>query len=118
MKKKKRPLITGTVLWYVCENRYYIPERPAPVLEYCVCSGLLTGYYYGERYTEFCVRGREPSRGYVPHRFNVASLGKGVFLNPWDAAQQAKRMTEQHERTFSYALDQPLRRTWEKWLNI
>ena len=115
--KKKRPLITGTMLWYVAEHRYYVPGNPAPVLEYCVCSGLLTGYYNGGRYIEFCVRGRDPGNRCVPHRFNVASLGKGVFLNPWDAAQQAKRMTEQHEKTFWYALDHPLRRTWEKWLN-
>lgn len=62
MKKKKRVLITGTVLWYVIEHLYYVPGRAGPLQEYCVSCGILTGYYDGPRYTEFCIRGYEPGK--------------------------------------------------------
>ena len=114
--KKKRPLITGTVLWYVIEHLYYVPGRAGPLQEYCVSSGILTGYYDGTRYTEFCIRGYEPGKGCVPRRYKTAVLGKCVFLNPWDAARLAKQWTEHEEKAFWFCHEEPMRRTWEKWL--
>ena len=118
MKKKRRPLIAGTVLWYVIEHYYYVPEHAGPEKEYCVSSGILTGYYDGAKYTEFCVRGYEPGKGCVPRRYKTAGLGKCVFLNPQDAAKLALQWTEHEEKVFWFCHDKPMRRTWEKWLSI
>lgn len=116
MKKKKRLLVTGTVLWYVIEHLYHVPGRAGPLQEYCVSCGILTGYYDGPRYTEFCIRGYEPEKGCVPRRYKTAALGKCIFLNPWDAAKQAKAWTEHQEKAFPFYYKEPMRRTWEKWL--
>lgn len=37
----------GTKMYFVQENLYYIKEKAAPILEYCVCEAEATGFFRG-----------------------------------------------------------------------
>ena len=34
----------GTKMYAVKEHRYYVKDKPAPLLEYCVCEMEVTGF--------------------------------------------------------------------------
>ena len=55
---KKRPEI-GTTLWSVHEHLYYIPEKAAPVTEYCVCESKVRNCIEGN-FTQICSVGKDP----------------------------------------------------------
>lgn len=118
MKKEKRPAI-GTTMWDVHENRYYIPGRAAPVLEYVVTPGEVTDYFEGS-YVEIKLSGPIPNgdRSFPTPRYHkLADIGKQhVFFTAREAAMHAKELTEKHERTWAWTGDPPMRRTWENYL--
>lgn len=109
-----RPAI-GTTLWSVHEHLYYIPEKAAPVTEYCVCESKVRNYIEGN-FTQICSVGKDPDGYGALHYFKLSDLGKNVFFNPKEAAELAKRVTEKYEQTWGWMGDPPLRRTWEKYL--
>ena len=113
---KKRPEI-GTVLWSVHEHLYYIPEKAAPVTEYCVCESKVRNYIEGN-FTQICSVGKDPDGHGALHYFKLSDLGKNVFFNPKEAAELAKQVTEKYEQTWGWMGDPPLRRTWEKYLQM
>ena len=117
MKKQKRPEI-GTVMWDVHENLYYIPGQAGPVKEYVVTDAPVVGFWEGG-FVEICMTGPVP-RGdlcpTVPRRHKLADIGKRVFYTAREAALYAQELMEKYERTWGRFLKQPLRRTWEKYL--
>jgi hypothetical protein len=119
MSKQKRPEI-GTVMWDVHENLYYDKiVDVAPLIEYVVTSAPITGYYEGG-FVEICMVGPVPDgdRSFpYPRRHRLSDLGnKIVFTTAREAAIYAQELTEKYERTWAWCLKQPLRRTWEKYL--
>ena len=113
---KKRPEI-GTTLWSVHEHLYYIPEKAAPVTEYCVCESKVRNYIEGN-FTQICSVGKDPDGYGALHYFKLSDLGKNVFFNPKEAAELAKQVMEKYEQTWGWMGDPPLRRTWEKYLQM
>ena len=111
---KTRPAV-GSKLWDVHEHLYYIPNRAAPVMEYVVTEGEVTGYFEGG-YVEICITGPVPSHGILPRRHKLSDIGKRVFFTAREAALLAKEWTEKYERTWRWTKDAPLRRTWEQYL--
>jgi hypothetical protein len=119
MSKQKRPEI-GTVMWDVHENLYYDKTvSVAPLTEYVVTSAPITDYFEGG-YVEMKMCGPVPhgDRSFPTPRFHkLSDVGKKiVFYTAREAALFAKELTEKYERTWGWCLKQPLRRTWEKYL--
>lgn len=119
MSKQKRPEI-GTVMWDVHENLYYDKSvEVAPLTEYVVTSAQITDYFEGG-YVELKMCGPVPhgDRSFPTPRFHkLSDVGKQiVFYTAREAALYAKELTEKYERTWGWCLKQPLRRTWEKYL--
>ena len=117
-RKQQRPEI-GSKMWDVHENLYYVSGRIAPVMEYVVTEGEVTGYLEGN-YVEVKLLGPVPrgDRSYpVPRFHKLSDVGKQVFYTAREAALRAKEMTEKHERTWAWTGDPPMRRTWEKYLD-
>ena len=115
MRKTKRPPI-GTTIWSVHEHLYYIQNHAGPVIEYVVLPTTVTGIFVGG-YVEICSKGKNPDGYMTPYRFKLSDLGKNVFYTSREAAELAKKATEDYERTWSWTKDPPLRRTWEHYLN-
>lgn len=117
MSKQKRPEV-GSTMWDVHENLYYIPGRAAPVKEYVVTEGTVTGFFEGN-YVDMRLVGPIP-RGDksfpTPRYHKLSDIGKRVFCTAKEAALLAKKMTEDHERTWAWTNDPPMRRTWEHYL--
>lgn len=111
---KTRPAV-GSKLWDVHEHLYYIPNRAAPVMEYVVTEGEVTGYFEGG-YVEICMTGFVPGHHQMPRRHKLSDIGKQVFFTAREAALLAKEQTEKYERTWGWMKDHPLRRTWEQYL--
>ena len=116
-KKQQRPPI-GTVMYHVCEHLYYVPGSTAPVTEFCVCCGSVTGFV--ERgYVEAIVTGKDPDGYMTPYYCKLADIGTKYFYTAAEAAQRAKRMTEDYERIWRWlgAPEIPMRRLWEDLLS-
>lgn len=113
-KRIKKPPV-GTKMYSVWENLYYVKDCPAPLLEYCVVEGEVTGFFKG-RFVEICLVGPTPKYR-TPYRHRLSDVGKSVFYTPREAALLAKQMTESYEQTWSWMNDPPLRRTWECYLD-
>lgn len=109
-KRKERPAV-GTKMYVVNEHRYYIPNRAAPVLEYCVCEGEVQGFFEG-RWVDICLRGEIPGKGMVPQYYPLKTIGEKIFYTPREAAELAKRMTEECESSCLWGDDPPMRRPW------
>ncbi len=105
-------------MYTVQEHLYYIKERTAPILEYCVCEAVVTSYYKGG-YTEVCLTGKFPKGYTTPYWYKVSEVGKRVFYTVQEAAELARQETEEHEHTWGWLGPPqiPMRRTWEKGLN-
>lgn len=115
---KRKTLEIGTVLWDVHENLYYVPDHVGPLKEFVVTSAPFTGFFEGG-FIEICMTGPVPrgDRSFpVPRRHKLSEVGKKVFLSAREAALYAKELTEKFERTWGWAGDPPMRRTWEKYL--
>lgn len=110
----KKPEI-GTLMYSVHEHLYYIKDRTAPVLEYCICEAEVTGFFKGG-YTEICLVGPNPDGFQTPYKYKLSEIGRKLFFTARDAAALAKQMTETYERTWGWINDPPMRRTWEKYL--
>ena len=117
-RSKTRPPV-GSKLWDVHENLYYDKSvKVAPLVEYVVTEGEVTGYYEGG-YVEICMTGPVPDgdRSFpYPRRHKLSDIGKRVFYTAREAALLAKEQTEKYERTWGRTKDPPLRRTWEQYL--
>lgn len=109
----------GTRMYSVHEHLYYISERAAPVLEYCVCEAEVTGFFKGG-YTEICLTGLSPNGYRTPYRYKLSEIGSKVFFTPQEAASLAKEKTEQYEHIWEWlgAPDIPMRRTWNHYLRF
>lgn len=118
MAKIQRPKI-GTKMWDVHENLYYDKSiKPAPLVEYVVTEGEVTGYFEGG-YVEICMTGPVPRGDLsfpVPRRHKLSYIGKRVFYTAREAALLAQELTEKYERTWDWTKNPPLRRTWEQYL--
>lgn len=105
----------GTKMYAVKEHRYYVKDKPAPLLEYCVCEMEVTGFYKGG-YVEICLTGISPEGYRTPYRYALSDIGLQVFYTVHDAARLALEMTEKYEQTWSWTGDPPMRRIWEHYL--
>lgn len=118
MSKQKRPPV-GTVMWDVHENLYYDKAvSVAPLTEYVVTSAPVTDYFEGG-YVELKMCGPVPhgDRSFPMPRFHkLSDIGSKVFYTARETALRARELTEKHERTWAWASDPPMRRTWEKYL--
>ena len=118
MKKTGRPAI-GTILWDVHENLYYgTAGEPYVCTEYVVTSAPVEDYFEGG-YVELKMCGPVPhgDRSFPTPRFHkLSDIGKRVFYTAREAALRARELTEEHERTWGWTGDPPLRRSWEKYL--
>lgn len=113
---KKKPEI-GAKMYFINEHLYYVPRNPAPITEYCVCEGVVTGFFsWG--YEEIDILGKSPEGHTTPYRFKLSLIGKQVFYTPKEAALLAQKMTEQYERTWGWIGGPgfPMRKSWEKYL--
>lgn len=117
MARVERPKI-GTEMYAVFEHLYYIPGHAAPVMEYCVCKGMVRGFFTGG-YTEVSLLFTEPDGFPVPCRYMLSDVGTKLFYTAAEAAALAKSMTEKYEQTLGWmgALDFPMARPWEKLLD-
>ena len=117
-KKEKRPAI-GTILWDVHENLYYDKSlRTAPLAEYVVTPGEVTGFFEG-RDVSVRLSGPIPKGNHsfpTPRHHKLSEIGKTVFYTAREAAELAKKRTEEKEKTITWAGEPPMRRTWEKYL--
>lgn len=110
MKSGDRPKI-GTMMYSVHEHLYYIPDRAAPVMEYCVCEAEVRGYFIGG-YTEIRLLGPSPEGFMTPYFYKLNEIGHTVFYTAREAALLARQMTERYEQTWSWMKDPPMRRSW------
>nr|DAD86138.1 MAG TPA: hypothetical protein [Siphoviridae sp. ctGyV19] len=110
---KKRPDI-GTKMYSVHEHLYYIPDYPAPVLEYVVLEAKVTGFYT-LGYTEVCLVGKDPDGHNTPYRYPLNKIGKSLYYSKREAAVQAEQATKRYENTWGWVGDPhiPMRRTWK-----
>lgn len=113
----KKPDI-GTEMYFVEEHRYYVAGCAGPVLEYCVCSGRVRGFYK-KGYEEIVISGKSPQGYMTPYRFKISDVGIKAFYTPKEAAILAKEMTKKYEDTWGWLgkPDIPMRRTWEVYLD-
>lgn len=101
-------------MYSVHEHRYYIDGKAAPVLEYCVCEGEVTGFFQGG-FTEICLRGYSPKGFMTPYRYRLSDVGTKIFYTAKEAAELAAKMTDEYERTWGWLgePDIPMRRSWK-----
>lgn len=109
MKREDWPEI-GTQLYFVCEHIYNTEDRIANK-EYVVCSGELTGYNENGSSTLMRIVGPGP-KGYLSVSYcRPQEIGIKVFYSVKEAAQLAKRMTDQEDKVWG-AVQPPMRRPW------
>ena len=114
---KKKPDI-GTKMYSVHEHLYYIKEKAAPILEYCVCEAEVTGFFKGG-FEEICLIGYSPKGFMTPYRYKLSDVGKKVFYTAKEAAELAREMTDTYESTWGWLgePDIPMRRPWNNILH-
>ena len=115
MKRKNWPAV-GTKMYFVVEHRYYIPDHAAPMMEYCVCEGEVTGYFT-LGYTEMHLVGSNPDGFTAPSHYKVKEIGEKVFFTPREAALLAKHMTKKYEQAWGWMGNPPMRRPWIVFLD-
>lgn len=115
-RRYKKPAI-GTKMYSVHEHLYYIKDRHAPVLEYCVCEAEVTGFFKGG-YEEVKLSGLSPKGYPTPYYYKISDIGKKVFYTEYEAALLAQQKTDQYESTWGWLgePDVPMRRTWKQLL--
>lgn len=121
-KPDNRPPI-GTIMYTVYQHCYYV-ENPWPEIEYLVCQARVKDYYEYGNIPEFelllCVPNVHSScyTWSVPELRRVSDIGKRVYYTPKEAAEEARDLTDKHERTWGWCkTERPLRRTWERLLD-
>ncbi len=115
MRRSERPDL-GTKMYSVHEHRYYQRgKKAAPYFEYVVLEGEVVGFFTGS-YTEVCLKGPDGDGYTFPYRYKLSDIGVKVFFTAKEAAELAKKMTEKHEQTWNWMLEEPIRRTWEVML--
>ena len=105
-------------MYAVHEHLYYIKNKSAPILEYCVCEAEVKGFFK-KGYTEICLSGLSPEGYKTPYWYKISDIGKRIFYTAKEAAELAKEMTEKYESTWRWlgTPDIPMRRTLEKYLD-
>lgn len=99
-------------MYSVHEHLYFIPDCTAPVMEYCVCEAEVRGFFQGND-IEICLVGELPNnRGMTPYDYPLKDVGERIFYTPREAAELAKKKTEQYERKWAWMNDPPMRRPW------
>lgn len=116
MARVERPE-NGAEMYAVFEHRYYIPGHAAPVMEYCVCKGVVRGCFTNG-YTEVRVVFIGPDGFPTPCYYKLSDIGEKLFYTAKEAAVLAKSMTEKYERTWGWigAPEFPMARPWESLL--
>lgn len=110
----KRPDI-GTTMYAVREHLYYDRSvRLAPFKEYVVFEGKVIGFFEGS-WVDIELRGLDPEGYMTLHYERLKDIGTKVFYTTREAAELARKMTEDYERRWSWLgpPDIPLRRPWE-----
>ena len=118
MTRVKKPEI-GTEMYAVFGHLYYIPGHAAPVMEYCVCKGTVSGFSAGG-YVDVCLLFTGPDGFPIPRRRKLDDIGKKLFYTAAEAAALAKSMTEDYERRMGWLgpPEIPMARPWEKLLEV
>ena len=113
MRIGRKPEI-GDTMFHVCEHLYYVPERAAPLSEYCVCEATVVGFLKGG-YTEVKLVGKNPGAFNTPYHYKMAEVGSKVFFDAHSAAQYAESLTAYAEQHWNWAGTQ-LRRPYKDLL--
>lgn len=114
MECKKCPKVS-TKMYLVYEHLYHIPDRAAPVKEYCVCEAEVQGYFTGGC-TEIRLVGPNPEGFMTPYFYRINEIGKKIFYTAKEAALLALQMTEKYEQALGWINDLPMRRPWTHYL--
>lgn len=113
MRVERKPEI-GDTMFHVCEHLYYVPERAAPLNEYCVCEATVVGFLKGG-YTEVKLVGKNPGGFNTPYHYRMAEVGSKVFFDARSAAKYAESLTVYAEQHWNWAGTQ-LRRPYKDLL--
>lgn len=113
-ERKKCPEV-GTKMYLLHEHLYHIPDRAAPVKEYCVCEAEVQGNFTGG-YTEIRLIGPSPEGFRTPYFYRLNEVGKKLFYTAKEAALLALQMTEKYEQTGVWINNPPMRRPWMHYL--
>lgn len=111
MGTQKPPI--GTSMWHVLEHLYYEKTHVGPLMEYVVREARVTGYFQGG-YTEVRLLGKDAGGFMTPYSYPLSDIGRRLFYTPGEAAQLAKRMTEDEEKKLWCR--EPLRRPWTEYI--
>lgn len=110
MRMGRKPEI-GDKMFHVCEHLYYVPERAAPLREYCVCEATVVCFLRGG-YTEVKLVGKNPRGFDTPYYFKLSEVGSKVFFDAQSAAKYAESLTVYAEQHWNWA-GEPLRRSYK-----
>lgn len=112
----KRPEI-GTKMFTVWEHLYYAPGVAGPLKEYVVCEGEVTGFFEGS-WVDIDLKGKDPDGFMTPYRRRLKDIGTDVFYTAKEAAELARRTTEDFERSWAWIgpPEIPMRRLWTHYL--
>ena len=107
---KVRP---GEELWVVYEHFYYPAAGALVQKEYCVVR---TEVVEVDEYGWMALReAAAGGRGYWT-RMGENSLGTLVFQSAAEAARRAQALTDREDRVWGGMGEEPMRRTWERYL--
>jgi hypothetical protein len=116
-EKRNYPPV-GTMMYCVREHLYYVPGRVGVKTEYVVFCGKVVEHI-GGNLKEFRLRGKGPDGHTECVYRTVQEIGKKVFYTAREAADLARKTTEDYERRWAWTArwgDIPLRRPWEHLL--
>ena len=111
MRTHKPPI--GTPMWHVLEHLYYEKARAGPLMEYVVREARVTCFNETAS-TEIRLTGKNAGKYLTPFSYPLSDIGRRLFYTPEEAAQLAKRMTENEEKMLWCR--GPLRRPWAEYI--
>lgn len=117
----QRPAI-GEIMYVTLGHAFYREKSYLIEDEFLVCQAQVTGYYDYENIRAFQILICAPNvhnncyLWHIPALKRVADIGKSVYWTPKEAAEKARKLTEEHDCTWNWC-DPPMRRTWERMLD-
>ena len=107
----------GDLFWVVVEHFYTSKGSFICKKEYCVCEAEVKELI--PEWDEMVLRGPGPDGYRQIHYYKNKDIGKKVFRTPREAALYARQLTEKNDQVWADMIgEQPMRRTWEKYLEV
>lgn len=87
-------------MYTVWEHLYYDHSiSQAPLKEYVVCEGKVTGFFEGS-WVDILLKGPNPNGFTTPYSCRLQDIGTKVFYVAREAAEYARELTKKYERTW------------------